>query len=195
MGSKGATKYYKHQQYHRDAASLHTWVTSQLPSYVEKLTPYLFEHQILGTNKPWLVLFYAPWCGHCTRFEPEYEDVARMLRGEVSVGKVNCEKYGGMCNKAAVRGYPTLRYYKGTARAGDNDVEAYTSKDISERDADKLHTIVKQLVRDSDDIKPVYDKTKIPPNEDVIEETTDYEEFDEFQQYYDEESFSYHDEL
>ena len=55
------------------------------------------------------------------RFEPQYEDVARILRGEVSVGKINCEKYSKMCNKASVRGYPTLRYYRGRAdhRAGE----------------------------------------------------------------------------
>merc|ERR1719147_430998 len=147
----------------------------------------MFEHKILGTDKPWLDMFYAPWCGHCTRFMPEYEDVAVMLRGQVSVGKVNCEKYGGMCNRAAVRGYPTLRYYRGRSGAGD-DVQLYTSHDIKERE---------------EKIKPVVDENKRPTEEgdDHANENSDDDSdpvFDDdgFENFYDdEEVLNYHDEL
>ena len=67
---------------------------------MENVTPYVFEHRVLGTTQPWLLMFHAPWCGHCTRFMPHLEDVARTLKSEaVTVGRVNCEKYGKMCNK------------------------------------------------------------------------------------------------
>lgn len=37
----------------------------------------------------WLLEFYAPWCGHCKRLEPIYEEVATLLQGDVHVGKVD----------------------------------------------------------------------------------------------------------
>ena len=63
--------------------SLHAWVQSHLPSNVENITPYVFEHRVLATDQPWLIMFMAPWCGHCTRFAPEFEDTARMLKNQV----------------------------------------------------------------------------------------------------------------
>lgn len=100
FGSSGHRSFQRYQQYHRDAASLEAWVQGSLPSYVENVTPYVFEHRVLATTQPWLLMFHAPWCGHCTRFMPHLEDVARTLKSEaVTVGRVNCEKYGKMCNK------------------------------------------------------------------------------------------------
>ena len=124
-----------------------------------------------------------------------------MLRGKVRVGKVNCEKYVKMCNKAAVRAYPTVRYYRGHGGGG----EQYTSKDIKERDADTIVMIVKQMMRESsDDIKPVIDESKRPETEGSAEQVEipnddNYEDEDESNfVYYDdieEEALNMHDEL
>ena len=87
----GPSRYIKYQQYHRDATSLYQWVSASLPSYVENLTPHLFEHSVLeaGGEKPWLVLFFTPWCGHCTRFSPDYEEVAIMMRSRLKLKMLN----------------------------------------------------------------------------------------------------------
>lgn len=66
----------------RDAVSLKRWLLTFLPSPVIAMTATDVKEQIL-TNKfviPWLVDFYAPWCGHCTHFEPEFRKVAHVSR-------------------------------------------------------------------------------------------------------------------
>lgn len=95
---------------HRDALSLKRWILSFLPSPVEHLTSAEFKKQIL-TKKfylPWLIDFYAPWCGHCTHFEPVFRQVAQKLDGKVRSGKVDCEAERDFCREMRVTAYPTV---------------------------------------------------------------------------------------
>lgn len=64
--------------FQRDAQSLRQWLFSFIPSSVEELTPDSFEHKVLNTDEPWLVDFYAPWCGHCVVFAPEFQIIAQV---------------------------------------------------------------------------------------------------------------------
>lgn len=95
---------------HRDALSLKRWILSFLPSSVEHLTAEEFKKQIL-TKKfylPWLVDFYAPWCGHCTHFEPTFRQIAQKLEGKIRSGKVDCDAERDFCRQMRVAAYPTV---------------------------------------------------------------------------------------
>lgn len=83
---------------------------SFLPSPVEQLTSTEFKKQILTKNfyLPWLVDFYAPWCGHCTHFEPTFRQIAQKLEGKVRSGKVDCEAERNFCRELRVVAYPTV---------------------------------------------------------------------------------------
>ncbi|KAF2075490.1 hypothetical protein CYY_003226 [Polysphondylium violaceum] len=63
----------------------------------------------------WLVEFFAPWCGHCKRLAPTYEELGKYyneeLKGEaVKIAQVNCVDHQAVCSKHDIRGYPTIKY-------------------------------------------------------------------------------------
>nr|CAG4648580.1 EOG090X0438 [Polyphemus pediculus] len=70
----------------------------------------------LSTYDTALVMFYAPWCGHCKRLKPEFEKAASLLKSNdppVTLVKVDCTEGGkSTCNKFSVQGYPTLKIFK-----------------------------------------------------------------------------------
>jgi protein disulfide-isomerase A1 len=60
-----------------------------------------------------LVMFYAPWCGHCKKFKPELEKAAAVLRKEnYIVAKVDATVERKLTSKYKVRGYPTVIFFK-----------------------------------------------------------------------------------
>lgn len=81
---------------------------------VIELTDETFTHQ-LEQHENTLVMFYAPWCGHCKRLKPEYAKAAELLLGNdppITLAKVDCTEGGKeTCNKFSVSGYPTLKIF------------------------------------------------------------------------------------
>jgi len=70
-----------------------------------------------------LVMFYAPWCGHCKRLKPEFEKSAGDLLANdppVHLAKVDCTEAGkDTCGRFEVRGYPTLKIFRNGELSSD----------------------------------------------------------------------------
>ncbi|VDL84223.1 unnamed protein product [Nippostrongylus brasiliensis] len=83
----------------RNAETIERWVFGMLPSVVISLGNDYWT-TVLNSGEPWLVDFFAPWCGHCIQFAPVYEQIAKALDGKVKVGKVDCDAWPGVCRGA-----------------------------------------------------------------------------------------------
>ena len=92
-----------------------------LPSAVYSLTDHNFADVVLSSSTPWIVDYYAPWCGPCQRFAIEYEIAARQFSRRVKFAKVNCENFPFTCQKASVQAYPSIRFYPGKTGLSQQD--------------------------------------------------------------------------
>ncbi|XP_061680725.1 protein disulfide isomerase family A, member 8 [Syngnathoides biaculeatus] len=68
-----------------------------------------------------LVMFYAPWCGHCKKLAPEFEKAAGKLKGSVQLAKVDCTSQVDTCGRFDVSGYPTLKIFRNGRDSGSYD--------------------------------------------------------------------------
>ncbi|TFK35040.1 protein disulfide isomerase [Crucibulum laeve] len=60
---------------------------------------------------PTFVKFYAPWCGHCKKLAPIWNQLARHMQNKVTIAEVNCDDHSDLCKAEGVQGYPTLIYF------------------------------------------------------------------------------------
>jgi len=120
--SKGTTRFQQYQGWMRDANTLTQWASDFLPSKTQMLDYQTFESLVLKNDgdEPWLVDFYAPWCGHCHVFAPKFETIAEKLEGKVKCGKVNCQEQQWLCQQVGIQGFPTIMFYPITKSAYAN---------------------------------------------------------------------------
>lgn len=90
------------------------------------LSPEAFKAEVDALDLI-LVKFYAPWCGHCKRLAPEYEEAAKRLAGDdpaVPLAKVDCTNESGgkdICGQNEVQGYPTVKIFRNGQASDYND--------------------------------------------------------------------------
>ncbi|XP_037826152.1 protein disulfide-isomerase A5 [Lucilia sericata] len=67
----------------------------------------------LKRKKHALVMFYAPWCGHCKSTKPEFNAAAKALKEDprMILAAVDCTRDNSVCLQQEVRGYPTIKYF------------------------------------------------------------------------------------
>ncbi|MFT2099603.1 thioredoxin TrxA [Marinomonas sp. 2405UD66-6] len=78
-----------------------------------QITDAQFAEEVLNSDLPVVVDFWAPWCGPCKMIAPVLEDVAAEYAGKVKVVKLNVDENQETAPKYNVRGIPTLLVVKG----------------------------------------------------------------------------------
>ncbi|RNF20120.1 putative protein disulfide isomerase [Trypanosoma cruzi] len=116
------------QQYSeaREATAFLSFLNRQVPglnigvphehTYAVELTKRNFDAVVMDEAKDALVMFYAPWCGHCKKLHPVFELLATAFKEEadIVIGKLNADDASNAAvrNRYKVDGYPTLAFFQ-----------------------------------------------------------------------------------
>ena len=71
-----------------------------------------FENEVLKSNLPVIVDFWAEWCGPCKMLSPILEELSNEMKNEIKVVKVNLDENQDLAMKYSIRSIPTLLLFK-----------------------------------------------------------------------------------
>ena len=101
-------------------------------------TDQSWEADVLNSDVPVLVDFWAEWCGPCRMMSPTIDTIATEYSGKAKVGKLNVDENGGTAMRYNIRGIPTLLVFKGgqvvaqkVGAVGKSEVAALLDAQIS----------------------------------------------------------------
>lgn len=77
-----------------------------------KITTANFEEEVLKSDIPVLVDFWATWCGPCQMLSPIIAEIAEEFAGKIKVGKVNTDEEGPLASKFGIMSIPTVMFFR-----------------------------------------------------------------------------------
>ncbi|MCZ6684571.1 MAG: thioredoxin [Candidatus Dadabacteria bacterium] len=100
-----------------------------------ELSDSTFETEVVKSDLPVLVDFWAPWCGPCRAIAPIVEEISSSYEGKIKVGRMNVDENQSTTMKFGIRSIPTIIMFKG-GEAVDQIIGAVPKGEI-ERVVDK----------------------------------------------------------
>jgi thioredoxin 1 len=83
-----------------------------MSKYISEVNDSNFESDVLGSDKPVLVDFWADWCAPCRMLAPTVEQLAEKYAGAARIVKMNIDENPQVLQRYGVRGLPTLILFK-----------------------------------------------------------------------------------
>lgn len=102
---------------------------------IMELTDANFDQEVLKSEQPVLIDFWAVWCGPCRALAPIVDEVAQSYSGKVKVVKMNVDENPGTPGRYGIRGIPTLLIFKGGQVK--EQIVGYVPKETIEKAIDK----------------------------------------------------------
>jgi thioredoxin 1 len=96
-----------------------------------------FDQEVLQSEQPVLVDFWAAWCGPCKAIAPIVDNMAVTYAGKLKVAKVNVDENGATPSRYGVRGIPALLFFKGGKVA--DQIVGFVPQDV-------IHEKIKSLL-------------------------------------------------
>src|SRR5438309_249602 len=85
---------------------------AQMSALVNEVSDSTFENEVLNSNQPVLVDFWAAWCAPCRMLAPTVEAVAEKYAGNARVVKLNVDDNPSVSQRFGIKGIPTLILFK-----------------------------------------------------------------------------------
>ena len=103
---------------------------------VMEVSDATFEQEVLRSEQPVLVDFWAVWCGPCKAIGPIVDSIATSYAGKLKVAKVNVDENGATPSRFGIRGIPALLFFKGGKVA--DQIVGYVPQNVIEEKLQRL---------------------------------------------------------
>ncbi len=101
-------------------------------SDVVYVTDSNFDQEIINSDIPAMVDFWADWCGPCKMVGPVVEELAKEYKGKIKIAKLNVDQNREVTTRYGIRNIPTMIFFKG-GKVVDTLIGAYPKSFLEER--------------------------------------------------------------
>ena len=105
-------------------------------SAVFEVSDATFDQEVLQSEQPVLVDFWAVWCGPCKAIAPIVDDLATSFEGKLKVAKVDVDKNSATPSRYGIRGIPALLIFKGGKVA--DQIVGYAPREVIEEKLNRV---------------------------------------------------------
>lgn len=107
-------------------------ITAGVSAHLGNLGGKIELEALTNQESQTLAWFYAPWCGHCQRMEPEWDKLTKINDTDVILVKINCDERPDLAKKFKIESYPTI-YFLPKGLNNPRDLYSYDGERTGER--------------------------------------------------------------